>query len=338
MSHVKGVLFINLGSPDAPNTSSVRKYLRQFLNDPKVIDVSPLFRWLLLNLIILPFRPKKSAHAYQSIWLPEGSPLVVYSKKLTEKVQYLLGNTYSVQLAMRYGNPSIESAFAYFQSLQIRQLLIIPLFPQYADATTGSILAECTRQSLPFSNLMELSFFPAFYDRPEFIDLFAKKISLYKLSSYDHIVFSYHGLPERHIKKSSPDHPCLSENCCDVISLTNQNCYRAQSVQTTKLITQQLGLKDDQFSIGFQSRLGRDPWITPDTHDLLLKLELNGKRRILIVAPSFVSDCLETLEELAIREREYFISIGGEELTLVASLNGDHEWANVLSKWISEPL
>jgi ferrochelatase len=330
----RGLLLLNLGTPDAPRTPEVRRYLRQFLSDPRVLDLPALGRWALLHLVILPFRPAKSAAAYRKIWGQEGSPLLHFSRALEAGVQKELGGAFEVELAMRYGNPSIESALSRLRARGVEELTVFPLYPQYASSSTGSSL-EAVFQALGREwNVVPLRTVPAFYDQPGYLDAFAEvgRPVLAELSP-EHVLFSFHGLPERQIQKSdrSGAHCLKSETCCDRIVEANRFCYRAQSYATARGIAERLGLSKDGYSVSFQSRLGRTPWIKPYTDFVLPELAAKGVKRLAVFCPAFVADCLETLEEIGIRAEQQFKAAGGESLRLVPSLNATPAWVRTVA-------
>jgi protoporphyrin/coproporphyrin ferrochelatase len=332
-----GVLLINLGTPDTPSVEAVRRYLREFLNDPMVIDISPVARWMLLNLLILPTRPKQSAAAYQKVWLEAGSPLRVYSDALKDSLQATLGQGYTVELGMRYGNPSINSALTRLDDACVDRIVVVPLYPQYAMSSTGTALASLYEDAASRPIVPSLQVIPDFYDHPGYLDAASKRLEKERDEfKPDHIFFSYHGLPERHVKKAdrSGQHCLASSDCCDQIVLANRSCYRAQCMATTRGLVERLGLEQDDYTVGFQSRLGRTPWIKPYTDELLPALVERGVRRVLVSCPSFVSDCLETLEEIGIRAREDFIAAGGDDLRLVPCLNSDQAWTNTVAAMV----
>jgi ferrochelatase len=329
----KGLLLINLGTPDAPTSGAVRRYLRQFLSDPRVIDIHPVGRWLLLNLIILPIRPRLSAAAYRKIWTERGSPLLVNSEELAKKVARELESEFEVELAMRYGNPSIQSAVDKLRGKGIQELTALPLYPQRAASSTGSSIAELYRVLGSSWDAMPVKIGGDFFSDPGFLDAFAQIASpLLHSSRADYVLFSFHGLPERQVRKSDPSGGyCLSSaDCCERLVEQNIGCYRAQSFQTARALAQRLGLSAEKFGISFQSRLGRTPWIQPYTDQLLTDLAGRGIKRLAVVCPAFVADCLETLEEIGIRGRESFLAAGGEELMLVPSLNAHPSWVQAV--------
>lgn len=330
---MKGVLLINLGTPDEPTTPAVRKYLKEFLSDPYVIDINPVARWLLLHLMILPFRSPKSARAYQKIWTNGGSPLLLNSQELTQKVKEKLGSDYAVELAMRYGKPSIEKGLTQLAKKGVDEIKVLPLYPQYSLSATETSIQEVKRLALKLQISAPINFIPAFYDHEGFVNAFASiGKEIIDKSNPDHILFSFHGLPERHIKKTDPSKRyCLKKtHCCDRKTIENKNCYRAHCFQTAYGIASTLGLKKSQFSISFQSRLGRTPWIQPYTDHILPELARTGKKQVAVFCPSFVADCLETLEEIEIRGRESFLENGGVDLQLVPSLNSHPLWVNAV--------
>lgn len=329
-----GLLLINLGTPDEPTTPAVRRYLREFLSDPRVIDINPVGRALLLHGVILRTRPAKSAHAYQSIWDPQrGSPLMAYSKDLAAAVATKLGDSWRVELAMRYGNPSIERGFTKLREAGVDRIVVLPLYPQYAASSTATSVARVMELASTRWDTVPIDVVPAFYDDPGFLAAF-EAVARPALAEArpDHILFSYHGLPERQIRKSDPtgQHCLRDASCCARITDANRNCYRAQCFATTRSLATRLGLAGDSYSVTFQSRLGRTPWITPHTDVVIDELAKAGKKRLAVLCPAFVADCLETLEEIGMRAREQFKAGGGEELTLVPSLNATPPWVDAV--------
>lgn len=329
-----GLLLINLGTPDSPRTADVRRYLREFLSDPRVLDIPALQRFLVLNLFILPFRPKKSAAAYRLIWTHEGSPLLLNTQELVQRVQERLGPSVLVELGMRYQNPSIAAALARFKAAHIDRIVVLPLFPQYSSAAWGSAVEKLFAEAGKLWNTPHLQILPPFYDHAGFLDAFAD-VARQALADMnpDHYILSFHGLPERHVKKSDESggrHCLLSDTCCDSIVSANRNCYRAQCYSTARGIATRLGLGTDEYTVTFQSRLGRQPWIRPYTDLVITDLADQGIRRLAVLSPAFVADCLETLEEIAIRGAADFRTHGGEELRLVPSLNSTKPWVDAV--------
>ena len=316
-----GILLVNLGTPDSPAVPDVRKYLVEFLLDKRVIDIPVFQRNLLVRGIIAPFRAPKSAALYKKIWTDKGSPLLVYSKQLKTKLQNKLGADFIVELAMRYQSPSIENGLNNLHKQNCSRLIIVPLFPQYASASNGSVIdkvMEITKNKLA---IPDMHFTGSFHNHPLFIKAFAEKGKKYQPENYDHVLFSFHGLPERQILKSVPQNNCLTETCCDTLHEKNQLCYRAQCFDTARLIAAQLNIPKEKYTICFQSRLGKTPWIKPYSDLVIDELAKKGVKKILAFSPAFVADCLETLYEIGEEYNEIFKSKGGEKITLVESLN-----------------
>ncbi|RBW55836.1 ferrochelatase [Tenacibaculum sp. E3R01] len=335
---MKGVLLVNLGSPESTDPKDVKKYLGEFLMDERVIDVPYWFRSFLVKGIILNTRPKKSAAAYQKIWWKEGSPLIVLSERLQEKVQEK--TTLPVGLAMRYGSMSIKKGLQELYDKGVRDVQLIPLYPQFAMATTETIVVLAEELRAEFFPDMKITDVPAFYQKPEYIKALSNSIKEYLADKdYDHLLFSYHGVPERHIRKSdiTKSHCKIDGSCCNKPSPAHEFCYRHQCFQTTKNVISELGLDENTVSTSFQSRLGVDPWLQPYTdRTIVKKAEKDGIKKLAIVTPAFVSDCLETLEEIAMEGKHEFLEAGGEEFYTVPCINDNDEWVDVLSGWIND--
>lgn len=327
-----GILLVNLGTPDAPDKGAVRRYLAEFLSDPRVVDLSPIARWLLLNIIILPTRPARSALAYQKVWTKAGSPLLVYSEQLRDAVAKCFPHPQvQVELAMRYGKPSLKAALDRLRKAGCDHIVVFPLYPQFASSSTGSTLEALYQLAGSLWNTPVLSFVPPFYDDPRFIGAFAAVAEpTLAEAKPEHLVFSFHGLPERHINKSDEGTRCLTTDCCAEIGHANRNCYRAQCFATARAIARRLQLNEQEYSVAFQSRLGRSPWIQPHTDKWLRELREQGVKRVAVMCPAFVADCLETLEEIGIGLKEVFERDGGEQLTLVPSLNATPVWVDAV--------
>ncbi|UXP33229.1 ferrochelatase [Reichenbachiella agarivorans] len=324
----KGVLLVNLGTPDSPSVPHVRKYLREFLMDGRVIDIPYISRWLLINLIIVPFRGPKSAKEYQKLWEDRGSPLKFYGEDLAEATQKKLGKEYEVVLAMRYQSPSIQKGLEQLKAAKVNSIKVIPLFPQYASASTGSVIQEVMRIVSQWQVIPKLEIVDQFIDQDLFIEtiaLNAKK--LMKDTEYDHFLFSYHGLPERQIYKAEIG-KCAVGNCCNHYGEANKYCYRAQCFETTRLVSKKLGLDDSMVTTSFQSRLGKNPWIQPYTDHKLVELAEGGIKKVLAFSPAFISDCLETTFEVGKTYKKDFIDAGGEQWDLVPSLNVEETWVD----------
>lgn len=327
-----GVLLVNLGTPDSPSVPDVRKYLREFLMDGRVIDIPFVSRAMLVNLIIAPFRAPKSAKVYKQVWTERGSPLKFYSQDVTALLQQQLGNEYAVTLGMRYQNPSIASALDQFKNKGLEQIIVIPLFPQYASATTGSVYEEVMKLISSWQIIPQVSFVNYFLNHPKFIEAFAalgkKHINEHR---YDHYLFTYHGLPERQIRKGDCTNTCLQNDCCATWHAMNRHCYRAQCFETTRLLAKALGISETNYTVSFQSRLGKDPWIKPYTDEVIMVLTRKGVKSVLAFSPSFVADCLETTIEVGEEYKEVFEKNGGKHWQLVESLNNSPLWVDALT-------
>tara|TARA_B100001115_G_C15797348_1_gene393860 strand:+ start:34 stop:1065 length:1032 start_codon:yes stop_codon:yes gene_type:complete len=337
----KGVLILNLGTPDSPSVKDVRVYLREFLNDPRVIDIGRIAQLLLVNLIIVPFRAPKSAKEYKKLFKIGGgkSPLLTYGKNLTSKLKSLAGSKFDIELAMRYGNPSMDKVLGEMRLKNYDEIYIFPLYPQYASASTGSTIEKAFKIINKWWVIPEVSIIGQFYDNFHFLECIKKRASNFDIPKYDHVVFSYHGIPERHVDKVYLDgKPCSDHSCESEINDENTNCYKATCYATTRLLVKVLSLKDGEYSTCFQSRLGRDPWLTPYTDHVIEKLGKDGKKKVLVFSPAFVADCLETTIEIGEEYLELFKEHGGEELHLVPSLNDDDDWAEALFKIIKDKI
>lgn len=321
----KGVLLLNLGTPDDFSVKAVRRYLREFLSDRRVITLPSILRWIIVYGLILPFRPKQTAHAYRQIWTEQGSPLLIHSKALQKALAEDLKGDYQVALAMRYGNPSIKKGLDILKACE--KIIIIPLYPQYASATTGSTF-EAVFQSIKRTELFpEIHIKQDFYANPDFIQAQANIISEH-IDEDDFLLLSYHGLPESHLKPAGCITPC--EKACTAIS-KHPLCYRAQCYETSRLIQEALNLPEWKMDTSFQSRLGRTPWIKPYTDEILKTLREKEIENLAVACPSFVSDCLETLEEIGMRLQEEWLKLGGNSFKLIPCLNDNEEWVSALA-------
>jgi protoporphyrin/coproporphyrin ferrochelatase len=326
-----GLLLVNLGTPESPHPKDVRPYLKEFLSDPRVIDIGALPRWLLLNLFILPFRPKQSGEAYEKIWTDRGSPLLFHTQDLAAKVRDRFGPSVVVDFAMRYGNPSIAAVLSRFRASAVDRIVVFPLYPQYSSAATGSSIEKVFVEMSRAWNTPFVQVVPPFYDHPAFIAACVGVAKPYlEEAPWEKILFSFHGLPERHcIKSDDTGAHCLkSAGCCDRIAEANRNCYRAQCFATARAVASGLKIPEDKRIICFQSRLGRTPWIRPYTDEVVVELAKSGVKRALILSSAFVADCLETIEELGMRAADSFKANGGATLRLVPSLNANDAWAD----------
>ena len=330
----RAILLANLGSPDKPKTKEVRRYLKQFLMDPYVIQLPWLLRKFIVSVFVLPTRPKASAHAYQSVWTKQGSPLIVLSEQLKKALQSEVDMP--VAMAMRYGKPSIESQLLELaKQADISEILFIPMYPHFAESTVTTSVEEAKRVIKKHKLKVTLKVFEPFYQAPDYIRALVNSAQPYLNQGYDHLLFSYHGLPELHIKKLDPSkkHCLKSQGCCETPNPAHKTCYRHQVMQTTLCSSKGSWLPAMQYSVAFQSRLGRAKWLEPNTEDRLRELAKNGAKNILVICPAFVTDCLETLEEIEIRGQEVFKQAGGESLTLIPCLNDHPDWVKVLVAW-----
>ena len=331
----KGALLVNLGSPDSPSVRDVRKYLREFLMDGRVLDVAWPIRFCVVHFAILPTRPRESARAYEKIWTKDGSPLVVTSKHVQAALQQRV--SLPVELAMRYQTPSIENAVRNLAAKGADDVLLIPLFPHYAMSSFETAVARVREVAAKLAPQMELTVQPPFYDAPEYIAALAASAANYLEPDYDHLLFSFHGIPERHLRKSDPTgcHCLTAPDCCETASPARATCYRAQCFRTAAAFVEKAGVPAGKYSVSFQSRLGNEPWLKPYTDYELPRLAQEGKKRMLVICPAFVSDCLETIEEIGVRGCEQFLRAGGREFTRIPCMNEHPLWIAALEKMIA---
>lgn len=332
----KGVLLVNLGTPDSPETSDVRKYLREFLMDGRVIDFPVLPRWLLVNLIIAPFRAPKSAKTYHELWEERGSPLKFYGEDVRDALQESLGGDYVVALGMRYQSPSIKQAMGILMDKNVADITVIPMFPQYASATTGSVADKVMEIARTWQNIPTIRIINQFVEEPLFIQTIVENARpMIEKQDYEHFVFSYHGIPERHVRKASVDGYCqLSGKCCANFNQKNRYCYRAQCYLTSRLLAEALGIPEEKYTVAFQSRLGTDPWVKPYTDDVIKDLAEMGFKKVLAFSPAFVADCLETTIEVGEEFKELFEEEGGQVWDLVPSLNNSPTFVACLKEMV----
>jgi protoporphyrin/coproporphyrin ferrochelatase len=329
----KGILLVNLGSPDSTAVGDVRRYLNEFLMDGRVIDVAWPLRRLLVGLILIN-RPKESAHAYEKIWLPAGSPLVVTSRNVQKKLAARVN--VPVELAMRYQNPSIESALKKLRDAGVNELLVIPLFPHYAMSSYESAVERVKEVAAKIAPQIKIVIEPPYFESPDYIAALAASAKDHLAGGYDHLLFSFHGIPERHLRKSDTTgcHCLMKENCCTVPSPAHATCYRAQCFKTVAAFVKLAGVPPEKYSVSFQSRLGKDPWLKPYTDFELADFPKRGIQKLLVMCPAFVSDCLETIEEINLRGRETFIEAGGKEFAQIPCLNEQPLWIDALEKMV----
>ena len=334
MKSKTGVLLINLGTPDSPAVGDVRSYLSQFLNDPRVIDIPWLSRKLLVNFLIVPFRAPKSAKIYKKLWTANGSPLLYYSEKAKDLLQASLGSDYEVHLAMRYKNPSIPDVLEGMRKKNYKKIVVLPMFPQYASASTGSALDEVMRVMRTWWVVPEVKFVSQYYDHPQFIEAFAARGRKYNLADYDHVLFSYHGLPERQVDKVHEDGLCANHNCENEITEENKYCYKATSYATTRLLVEKLNIPQGKYTVCFQSRLDKK-WLMPFSDKVVEECARKGMKKILVFSPAFTADCLETIIEIGDEYQEIFKEHGGEKVQLVESLNDHPIWIDCLKDLVT---
>ena len=334
-----GILLVNLGTPRSPKEGDVKRYLTEFLTDGRVIDLPYFSRQLLVRGMIVPKRQREVAKLYSEIWEETGSPLLSHGRRLASALEDKLGAEFSVELAMRYQVPSIEAGLEALRERGVEYLVVVPLFPQYASATTGSIHQRVLEIVKGWNVIPPMSFIHQFSTHPAFIRALLTSAAEHDLASYDHFVFSFHGLPERHLMKADNSGCCLKkEGCCDTLRKGNRSCYAANCYATTRALQQALSIPDAMLTVAFQSRLGKDPWVKPHTNEVLDALSRAGVKRVLVFSPAFVADCIETIHEIGIQYREAFLAGGGEELDYVRSLNDRPEWVLALKEIIYENL
>lgn len=327
------VLLVNVGTPDEPAVPAVRRYLFKFLNDRRVIDLPLIPQKLLVNLIIVPFRAPKSTELYKMLWTPEGSPLTVNAEKNRSKLQAALGDDYQVFVAMRYENPSLKKTLQQIRDGRFGKLVVFPVFPQYASSTTGTVGQFVFREIAKWNVMPEVKMINQFYNYPPFIRAFVERIREYKPETWDHVIFSYHGLPVRQIRKTHPQVDPAGCSCEKALPAYGRFCYRATCYDTSRLLADALDLKQQDYTVSFQSRLDKN-WLEPFTDATLIKLAKEGHKRILIAAPAFVADCLETTVEIGIEYQELFERYGGEKVQLVESLNDHPLWIEAMKTMI----
>ncbi len=332
----EAVLLVNLGTPDNPGAGAVGRYLSQFLNDKRVIDINPIGRFILVNLIIIPFRRFRSSKLYKNIWTKNGSPLLLYGIELKEKLQKEMGDAYSVELAMRYQKPSIKMALENLRKQQPTKIHVLPLYPQYASSSTGSTIEEVLKQIKSWEVIPSLNIISKFYDHPAFHRALINEAKKHKVEDYDHVLFSYHGLPERQITKGAKHYgsdSCNFGSCCNSITVNNQFCYRANCMETSRVLVKALNIAEGKYSSAFQSRLD-NKWLKPYSDKVVEELAKSGKKKLLVFSPAFVADCLETIYEIGTEYQEIFKEHAGEQITLVNSLNASEEWVKAVKEMV----
>jgi protoporphyrin/coproporphyrin ferrochelatase len=332
------VLLINLGTPNSPSVKDVRKYLFEFLNDPRVIDINPIGRLFLVNFIIVPFRAPKSAKIYKQLWTKDGSPILISGQSVKQKLQKELGDNFVVELAMRYQNPSLDEVCARIEKQGYKKIIILPLFPQYASASTGSAIEKAIKLIGKWWVIPEIKIISQFYDDENYLNCVVEQSNKYNLNDYDHILFSYHGLPIRQVNKVySNGRPCSDHNCEEEINEDNQYCYKATCYATTRMLAQKLNLPKERYTVCFQSRLDKD-WLEPFSDKVIEEWAKKGAKKLLVFSPAFVADCLETTVEIGIEYQNIFKANGGEKVQLVESLNDHPMWIDTLKKMVFKKL
>jgi ferrochelatase len=329
----RGILLVNLGSPNSPSVTDVRRYLREFLMDPRVMDVPWPLRFAIVHGAILPFRPRASAEAYAKIWTDDGSPLVAMSVR----VQQMLGDQIGlpVELAMRYQNPTISSALKRLIALGVGDVLVVPLFPHHAESSYGSAVERVKEVAASVAPHLRLEVLPPYFDRPEYVDALVSSASPYLDAGFDHLLFSFHGLPQRHLRKANPAcGDCIREHACTTPGTPARVCYRRHCLETVNRFLVARPIPATQVSFAFQSRLGVDAWLEPNTHSEIVRLAASGVRKLLVICPAFTVDCLETIEEIGIRARAAFLAAGGREFTLIPCLNDHPKWITALAHMV----
>ena len=338
----RAVLLVHLGSPASTSVGDVRRYLREFLGDERVLDVPAPLRWLLLEGVILRTRPKKSAHAYASVWKPEGSPLVLTSMSVQKKLSETLGKDIPVYLAMRYGKPSIPDVLNQMKADGIEQVFLMPQYPHYAMSSWETVVVKVYQDAEKLFPTLKIDLLQPFYQDADYIEALYEVSAPYFSKPHDLLLFSYHGIPERHLRKGDPSkaHCMEVKDCCSHCSPVQSTCYRAQVFATTKALVKRAGIATDKYSVSFQSRLAGEPWLTPFTDKVLEEFPKQGVKKILVMCPAFVSDCLETLEEISVEAKETFIEAGGEEFEQIPCLNDQKPYIDFLAgrvnTWVSK--
>lgn len=331
-----GVLLINLGTPDSPSVGDVRKYLFEFLNDPRVIDIPAALRFFLVNFIIVPFRAPKSAKIYKELWTKDGSPILIYGESVKEKLQKELGDDFKVELAMRYQNPSLDNVLERMEKVQYEKIIIIPLFPQYASASSGSAIDKAMKLISKWWVIPELKIISQFHDNEGYLNTIIKQAKKYNIDDYDHVLFSYHGLPVRQVDKVYEDGRLCSEHHCeDEINEENLYCYKAECYNTTRLLAKKMNIPEEKYTVCFQSRLDKK-WLEPFSDKVVIEQAKKGAKRLLAFSPAFVADCLETTIEIGKEYQELFEEHGGEKVQLVESLNEHPLWIKTLKQMVLE--
>ncbi|RLD78268.1 MAG: ferrochelatase [Bacteroidetes bacterium] len=333
MTQKTAVLLVNLGTPDSASKKNVRKFISEFLNDARVIDIPLILRKLLVNLIIVPFRTPKSAKLYQKLWTDNGSPILTYGISLNKKLNNLLDDKQEAFIAMRYGNPNLKKVLNQIKEKHFSKIVILPLFPQYASSTTGSIVEKIMIIIRKWNYIPEIKIISEFYQHPNFINSWIDQIRKHNIADFDQILFSYHGLPKRHVEITHNKKSCDNLNCKNEINKVNHSCYQAQCYETTRLIAKQLNLDEKNYTVCFQSRFGKK-WLSPFTEDIILNEAKKGSKKLLVIPAAFVADCLETVVEIGEDYQDLFVLHDGEKVQMVESLNDNNMWVDTVKEII----
>jgi ferrochelatase len=334
MKSKTGVLLINLGTPDSPSIKDVSKYLYEFLNDPRVIDIPAIARFLLINFIIIPFRVRNSAKIYKQLWTDKGSPILIYGKSVQEKLRQVLGDEFGIELAMRYQSPGLNDVIKQMEGKNYGKIIVLPLFPQYASASTGSAIDKAIRLISKWWTIPEIKIISQFYNDEGYLNTIIERTKKYNLDEYDHILFSYHGLPVRQVDKVYSDGTLCEEHDCETeINETNEYCYKATCYATTRLLAEKLNLSQDRYTVCFQSRLDKK-WLEPFSDKVVIEQAKKGAKKLLVFSPAFVADCLETTVEIGVEYQQLFEEHGGEKVQLVESLNDHPMWIDALKNLV----
>ena len=331
------ILLLNLGTPDSPKVKDVRKYLSEFLNDKRVIDIPWLLRKILVNMIIVPFRAPKSAKLYEKLWDEKGSPLLYHGLSLKEKLQEKMGDRYVVEFGMNYQNPSLRTVIDRLRKQHVSKIIVFPLFPQYASSSTGSALENLYTYIASLNDVPAILAISHYYQHPAYLEALASTVRKYDWQSYDHILMSFHGLPTRQVYRSHEGYTCEQMNCKELIKTENESCYQAACFETSRTLARKLGIPAEKYTTCFQSRLN-EKWLTPFSDKVVEEMAAAGKKKLLVISPAFTADCLETTVEIGIDYKESFLALGGEKLDLVASLNDNEEWVDAIQQILADKL
>ncbi len=332
----KAVLLLNLGSPDSTEVADVREYLGEFLMDERVIDVPKPIRWMIVNAFILPFRPKESAEAYKKVWMDEGAPLIVYTERVRDQLRRSFD--FPVEIAMRYRKPSVPEALERLKEQGVEELFLIPMYPHYAMSSYETAIVQVSEEMEKIGANFKTTLMPPYYEHPDYLEALAASAEPHLQEEWDLLLFSFHGIPVRHLQKTDPSgiHCTRTGDCCNSCHPAHATCYRHQCLTTVRRLVDRLGIPEEKYTVSFQSRLGRNPWLEPYTDQELDRLAHEGVKRIKVICPAFTADCLETIEEISQEGRDEFLEAGGESFDQIPCLNDNPAWIGVLRKWIND--